>query len=110
MRILAVSKTLSRATPEALQRARKAETERGKQLFEQGVILEGYMDATFTIAYMLLECASVEEAEALCATYPMVQAGFITFEYTPLVGLPAIEQSLQERHLPLPTWWPKGLQ
>ncbi|GCE31165.1 hypothetical protein KDA_66490 [Dictyobacter alpinus] len=41
MRMLAVSKTTSTATPEAIQNARKAEAEQGMKLFEQGLLVEG---------------------------------------------------------------------
>lgn len=53
MRVLAVSKTTSTATSEAIQNARKAEAEQGMKLFEQGLLVEGYMDAHFATAYMI---------------------------------------------------------
>ena len=107
MRILAISKSTSKATQEALTRGMNDEVAKGKQFFEQEFIIEGYMDSTYTDAYMILESPSVEEAHATLASYPNTQAGLNTWNLFPLIGLPAISQSLQERHLPLPTWWPQ---
>ena len=107
MRILAISNVTEKATPEAMQREMQAELAAGKRLFEQGVILEGYVDTHYTNVYLLLECESVAAAEQACLIYPLVQAGMLTFTFTPLLGLPAVKQSLNERNLPLPDWWPK---
>ncbi len=107
MRILAISKSTPKATPEALTRGMNDEVAKGKQFFEQGFIIEGYMDPTYTEAYMILESPSVEEARITLASYPNTQAGLNTWDLFPLIGLPAISQSLQDRHLPLPTWWPQ---
>jgi len=109
MRILAVTTSTPHATPNAIRSLLPAETEHIKRLFEQGVIVEGYIDTQSSQVYLMLESPSVAEAEAILSTLPMVQAGLITFTYVPLVGLPAIAQSLQERNLPRPVWWPSEL-
>ena len=106
MRILAVTVSTPLATPDAVRSLLPAETEHVKQLFEQGVIVEGYIDPQVSQVYLMLDLPSIPEAEAIVATFPMVQAGLITFTYASLIGLPAIAQSLQARNLPLPAWWP----
>ncbi len=106
MRFLAINKLTAKATPEALTSSMGAEIAQGKQFFEQGFILEGYMDPTYTTAYLIVESPSLEEAQDTINQYPDVIAGLNTWELLPLIGLPAISQSLQERNLPLPAWWP----
>jgi len=108
MRIVAISHATPHATPDAMQRDMDAEVALGKQFFEQGLIVEAYMDPSYTDTFMILEAVSVADAQAAFDTYPMVRAGLITFAFTPLVGMPAVAQSLQERNQPLPTWWPAG--
>ena len=98
--ILAIGKVTDKATPAAMQREMQGEVAAGQRLFEQGVIVEGYMDANYTNVYLLLECESVSAAEAACATYPLVQLGMLAFEFIPLLGLPAIKQSLDRQNLP----------
>ncbi len=105
MRILAISKLTEKATPEVMQQEMKAEIAAAKRLFEQGVIVQGYMDRNYKNVYLLLECESIQDAEAACSTYPFFKMGMITFEFIPLLGLPAIKQFLDEQNLPLPTWW-----
>src|SRR2546430_1584213 len=109
MRILAVTTLTPHATPNAIRSLLPAETEHIKRLFEQGVIVEGYIDTQSSQVYLMLEFPNVAEAEAILSTLPLVQAGLITFTYAPLVGLPAIAQSLQERNLSRPAWWPSEL-
>ena len=104
MRILAISKATN--DPSAIGDM-NAEIAQGKRFFEAGFILEGYMDPTYTTAYLLLESPSVEEAQATLATYPDALAGVNTWDVFPLIGLPAISQSVAERSLPLPSWWPQ---
>lgn len=82
------------------------EIEQGKKFFEEGLIVEAYMDRGYTRTFMILEAESVEVAKARFDTYPQVAAGLIEFEYTPLVGMPAVRQSLEARGLPMPAWWP----
>lgn len=106
MRLLAITRSTPKATPDALARSMDAEVAQGRQFFEQGFILEAYMDPTYTDAYMIVESPSIEEARATLASYPNTQEGLNTWDLFPLIGLPAIAQSLQERHLPLPAWWP----
>jgi hypothetical protein len=64
------------------------------------------MDAAFVTAYLFLEGTSQAEMQDTLAKFPLVQAGFLQFTVIPLVGLPAIAQSLHAHNLALPTWWP----
>jgi hypothetical protein len=106
MRLLAIGKPTPIATREALMKSMNVEGAKGRQFFEQGFIIEGYMDPTFTDAYLIVESSSIEEARATLATYPDTQHGLTAWKVYPLVGLPAIATSLHDRHLPLPAWWP----
>ncbi|MBC8078318.1 MAG: hypothetical protein H7Y32_19720 [Chloroflexales bacterium] len=107
MRILAISRLTTAATPEALNASMEAEVAQGRQFFEQGFIREGYMDPAYTTAYLLLDSPSLEDAQATLARYPDTQAGLNTWDLFPLIGLPAIAQSLAAHARPLPAWWPE---
>ena len=85
-----------------------AEIANGRRLFEAGFIRQGYMDSSYTTAYFLVEADSIEAAHEQLATYPDVRSGKSTYDVTPLIGLPAIEQSLSASGTPLPDWWPHG--
>ncbi len=110
MRFLAISTTTPAATPERLQQEMGAEVAYGKQLFAQGFMLQGYMDPTYTIAYLIVEASTQAEAEATLAHYPLAQSGVITYAVYPLIGLPAVAEVLQEQHQSLPSWWPTTAQ
>lgn len=107
MRILAITRTADNVSLDELAADMDAEVTQGRRFFEQGFIVEGYMDPTYETAYLILESPSVEEAQTTLAAYPNTQAGLNTWELFPLIGLPAIAQSLTDRQLPFPTWWPQ---
>lgn len=64
------------------------------------------MDPTYSRTWMIVEAPTVADAAAEFGTYPQVAAGLITFEFTPLVGLPAVADVERERGNDLPAWWP----
>lgn len=107
MRFLAVSALTPGTAPEALAADMDAEIAHGRRLWEEGFLVQGYLDPTYTTAYFLVEAASAEEALARLGTYPQVRAGLATYTVTPLVGLPAIAQSVEAAGDPLPAWWPR---
>lgn len=108
MRILAISSPTPQATPEALSADMDAEIANGRRLYEEGFLVEGYMDPTYSTAYFLVEAESVEAAQEQLGSYPQVRAGLTTYTCVPLVGLPAIEQSVRAAGRELPAWWPPG--
>lgn len=108
MRFLASSAPTAAATPEGLQADMDAEIAKGRQLYEDGIVLEAYMSLDYAKAFLLLDAAGQAEAEALLAEYPQVREGLISFSVQPLVGLPAVEQSHQDAGTALPAWWPQA--
>jgi len=64
------------------------------------------MDPTYTTAVFLVEAPDEASALTQLGTYLQVQSGLTTYDLTPLVGLPAIEQSLTARGAAMPEWWP----
>lgn len=106
MRILAISRPTARFTPAAAEASMAAEVARGRAFYRDGLIVQAYMDPGYQRAHMILEADSIAAAKARFDSYPQVQAGLIEFEYTPLIGMPAVAQVHTEDGTPLPAWWP----
>jgi len=79
----------------------------GRRFYRDGLILQAYMDTDYTRTFMILEAESVEAAKARFETYPQVREGLIAFEYTPIIGMPAVSQVHAEDGTALPGWWPE---
>lgn len=107
MRILATSRPTAAATPEALQDDMDAEIAQGATFYEQGLIREAYMDPGYERTFMLLDAPSVEAAREAFAAFPQVANGLIEFEFTELIGLPAIAAVHDKRGDQPPAWWPR---
>jgi len=88
MKILALEKERPGVTDEEFARHLKAEALRAWELYQSGVIRELYFRADQSTAVLILECASVEEAQRALATLPLVKAGLITFDLIPLRPYP----------------------
>lgn len=108
MRIFATSRPTPKATPENLMSEMDAEIAVGRELYRDGVILEAYMDLDYSRTYMIIEVPTVEEAKARFDQYPQVRAGLIEFEFTPLIGMPAVSQVHEADGKPMPAWWPSS--
>lgn len=106
MRIFATSRPTAAATEEALMRDMEEEVAAGRRFYEEGLILEAYMDPAYSRTFMILEAESVEAAKERFDTYPQVVGGLIEFEFTPLIGMPAVSQVHDAKGTPLPDWWP----
>ncbi|WP_298159996.1 hypothetical protein [Brevundimonas sp.] len=106
MRIFASSRATDKATPETLYDGMEDEVAKGRAFYRSGLIVEAYMDPTYERTFMILEAPSIEAARAQFDTYPQVQAGLIAFEFTPLIGMPAVSQVHEQDGTPLPAWWP----
>lgn len=106
MRIFATSSPTEKATPELLMSDMEEEVAAGRAFYQEGLILQAYMDPEYTRTFMILEAPSVEAAKARFDTYPQVEKGLIRFEFTPLIGMPAIAQVHEADGTPRPAWWP----
>lgn len=92
MKIIALEHELPNATAVQFQQHAKDEARTVWQLTQSGVIRESYFRADRDEAVLVLECASVEEAQKTLSTLPFVQNGLITFELIPLRAYPGLER------------------
>lgn len=106
MKIFAHSRPTPHATPEALRADMTEEIQVGRRLYEEGLIEQAYMDPGYAETFMILEAPSIEAAKAAFDRYPQVAHGLIEFTYTPLIGMPAVQQAFEGAGLPRPAWWP----
>ncbi len=106
MRIFATSTPSASARPEDLMRDMDEEVAKGRAFYEDGLILQAWMDPTYSRTFMILEAPSLDEARRRFGEYPQVRAGLIEFEFVPLIGMPAIRQVHERRGEALPDWWP----
>jgi hypothetical protein len=88
MKILAVEKEVKGISDEQFEPHLKAEAARAWELYQSGAIREMYFREDREEAVLILECASVEEAETTLRTFPLVKAGLIAFEIIPLKAYP----------------------
>jgi hypothetical protein len=61
-------------------------------LQQQNIIREIYFRADRSCVVLILECDSVDEAEKILKTLPLVQANLIEFEIIPLKPYPGFER------------------
>ena len=106
MRYLAISRPTGRPRNTGEPDDMDAEIANGRRLYEQGVIVEGYMDPGYSTAYFLIDAPDLDTVRAHLATYPQVRSGQSTYDVVQLIGLPAIAQSAKDHGQPLPAWWP----
>jgi hypothetical protein len=84
MRIIALEKENPGFSAGDFQPHLKAEAARAWELYQAGIIREMYFRADVSEAVLILECADVNEANAVLATLPLVKEGLITFDVIPL--------------------------
>ncbi len=84
MKILALSKRPEGVTTEQIAPNRIAEAAQAWELYASGTFRELYFRTDKPGAVVILECASVEEAQKALATLPMVEAGGLDFDIIPL--------------------------
>lgn len=106
MRIFATSIPTDKATPDALMRDMEEEVAAGRAFYREGLIVQAYMDPEYSRTFMILEAPSVDAARAKFDAYPQVHEGLIRFEFTPLIGMPAVAQVHEADGTPMPDWWP----
>ena len=92
MKILALEHELSTATAAQFQQYAVAEARTVWDLTQAGVIREIYFRADRNEAVLLLECASITEAEESLSTLPFVQNKLISFELIALKAYPGFER------------------
>jgi muconolactone delta-isomerase len=89
VKILAIESSVpgvqaSAFTPALLQ----AEAQQAWALYQAGVIRELYFRADRHAAVIMLECDSVDDAQQVLASLPLVAANLIAFDVIPLVAYP----------------------
>jgi hypothetical protein len=88
MRILAIEKQIPGVTGKQYQPYLEAEAERAWELYQAGTLRELYFRQDETAAVLVLECASVKEAQQVLDTLPLVREGLIAFDVIPLRPYP----------------------
>ena len=88
MKILAIEHESPDAKPELFSLHAASEARKVWELHQDGVVRELYFRGDRTEAVLILECASVEEAQQVLQALPLVQEGLITFEVIPLRAYP----------------------
>ena len=97
MKILAIEHEHPGATVEAFQQHAQAEARQAWELHQAGLIRELYFRADQSTAVLVLECASVAEAENVLAKLPFVREELISFELIPLKAYPGFARLFQEK-------------
>lgn len=92
MKILALEHELPGATAEKFQELAKKEALKAWELHQAGLIRELYFRADRNKAVLILECASVKEAQDILSELPFVRHGLINFEILPLKAYPGFER------------------
>jgi hypothetical protein len=70
----------------------KAEAARLWQLYQSGLVRELYFRLDRSEAVLVLECASLEQAQETLGSLPLAREGLITFQIIPLVPYPGFER------------------
>jgi hypothetical protein len=92
MKILAIEHELPNAAAEDFQTYAKEEARKAWDLHQAGLIRELYFRSDRNEAVLVLECASIEEAERTLHELPFVREGLIEFELIPLKAYPGFER------------------
>jgi muconolactone delta-isomerase len=92
MKILALEHELPNATAEQFQQYANDEAHKVWELQQADIIRELYFRADKNEAVLVLECASIAEAEDKLASLPFVQNKLISFELIPLKAYPGFER------------------
>jgi muconolactone delta-isomerase len=88
MKILAIEKEMPGFTAGDFKPHAKTEAAKVWELYQAGIFRELYFRQDRPEAVLVLECASVAEANEVLSTLPLVKAGLITFEVIPLGPYP----------------------
>ncbi|MFC2094029.1 superoxide dismutase [Bacteroidota bacterium] len=92
MKILAIEKEIEEKSSDDFKPYLKDEAMAVWELYRKNFIREIYFRNDKTSAVLMLECASVEEAEKTLTELPLVKEKLIYFELIPLVAYPGFER------------------
>ena len=92
MQILALERENPDASADDFQPLLEQEASKVWELYQEQVIREMYFRADRTLAVLMLECESIEDAEHRLAELPLVAAGLIDFELVPLIPYPGFSR------------------
>lgn len=92
MKFLAIERETPGAAPDRFQPLLEAEAVRVWELYQSGLIRELYFRADRSEAVLVLECASLEDAQQTLASLPLVREGLIDFEIIPLIPYPGFRR------------------
>jgi len=92
MKILAIEKEISDLTLEQLSPFLNEEAIRAWELFKSGFIREMYFRQDRHTVILILEAESIEKAELVLRTLPLVEKGFIDFELIALRAYDGFER------------------
>lgn len=84
MRIIALEREKPGFSAEEFRPHLKAEAARVWELYQAGIVREVYFRTDVSEAALILECANMNETDAVLGTLPLVKAGLITFDTIPL--------------------------
>jgi hypothetical protein len=96
MKFLAIEKEAPGVAANRFQPHLKAEAAHLWELYQSGLVREFYFRADRSEAVLILECASLEQAQSVLASLPLVREGLITFEIIPLIPYPGFERLFGE--------------
>jgi hypothetical protein len=91
VKILALAHPLKEVNPAELFPTIVAETRRAWELIQENILREVYFRQGSRLTVVMLECASVDEAQTALDTLPLVKAGVINFELIPLAPFDSLE-------------------
>jgi len=92
MKILALEHERPNVSAERFQQYAKDEARAVWELTQSGLIRESYFRADRNEAVLVLECASLNEAQETISKLPFVQNQLIDFELVPLKAYPGFER------------------
>lgn len=99
MKILALEKEVPGIPSEAFKLHSKAEARRVWELYRAGIFRELYFRQDRSEAVLILECDSLDEAQSILSTLPLVAEGLITFDVIPLAPYPGFARLFAEEIL-----------
>ena len=92
MKILALEHELPGAIAKQFHQHAREEARKAWELHQAGLIRELYFRADRNEAVLVLECATVAEAQEILSELPLVREGLITFELIPLKAYDGFER------------------
>ncbi len=92
MKILALEHECPEVTAEQFREHAVTEARKVWDLTQLGIIRESYFRADRNEAVLVLECASVSQAEEILSALPFIENQLIAFEMIPLKAYPGFER------------------